>query len=138
MQYKLNVHLYTRDILEEICILSTQFHMHNIHVSHLPPVICYKFMYVYPIHGLMCKSIDCWGKPNTPKWQKHNNMYTIKQCLSFRQRMFYRHWRAILVLCVLIMVYICQLFAPNSHEKWTKSEIRSSWSLFEHCSESLI
>ena len=27
---------------------------------------------------------------------------------------------------------------PNSHEKLTKSEIRSSWSRFEHCSKSLI
>ena len=26
---------------------------------------------------------------------------------------------------------------PNSHEKFTKREIRSSWTRFEHCSESL-
>ena len=32
------------------------------------------------------------------------------------------------------LVIIC----PNSHEKLTKSEIMSSWSRFEHCSESLI
>ena len=27
---------------------------------------------------------------------------------------------------------------PNSYEKFTKSEIRSSWSRFEHCSKSLV
>ena len=32
------------------------------------------------------------------------------------------------------MVIIC----PNSHEKFIKSEIRSSWSRFEHWSKSLI
>ena len=30
------------------------------------------------------------------------------------------------------------IICPNSHWKLTKSEIRSSWSQFEHCSESLI
>ena len=30
------------------------------------------------------------------------------------------------------------IICPNSHEKLTKSEIMSSWSLFEHCSESLV
>ena len=32
------------------------------------------------------------------------------------------------------LIIIC----PNSQEKLTKSEIRSSWSQFEHCSESLV
>ena len=32
------------------------------------------------------------------------------------------------------LVIIC----PNSYEKLTKSEIRSSWSQFEHCSKSLV
>ena len=30
------------------------------------------------------------------------------------------------------------IIGPNSLDKWTKSEIMSSWSLFEHCSESLV
>ena len=32
------------------------------------------------------------------------------------------------------LIIIC----PNSHEQLTKIKIRSSWSRFEHCSESLI
>ena len=30
------------------------------------------------------------------------------------------------------------IIGPNSHEKLTKSEIRSSWSRFKHSSESLV
>ena len=37
------------------------------------------------------------------------------------------HWKSYLII-------IC----PNSHDKFTKSEIRSSWSRFKHCSESLV
>ena len=107
----------------------------------------------------------CWPFPEHRVSPRRGFTFTLAMCsqCQFCLSLDYSIWMLILV-CLLGWIWLCGLdllllesirtllritrlaprklylviTCPNSHGKFAKSYIRSSWSRFEHCSDSLV
>ena len=98
----------------------------------------------FPLKG--CISSPRWHQfPVSPQWSKDPNYHC--KCVWHYQLQKKRNWNYVKLELVRTLLRITRLvhrksyliiILPNSHENFTKNEISSSWSRFEHYSESLL